>query len=79
MIFTRQILTPSSNKPVKLPPPCPICGELEREVTPGIYRITHDYESHGIARPESRRMPTEDLMGLADSKTLDRLGGQREA
>lgn len=34
--------------PVKLPPPCPICGEQEKEVSPGLYRITHKYDVHGF-------------------------------
>jgi hypothetical protein len=35
-------------KPVKLPPPCPLCGEQEREVQPGVFKIKHNYDLHGF-------------------------------
>lgn len=35
-------------QPVKLPPPCLVCGQQEVHVGGGIYRITHDMEKHGI-------------------------------
>jgi hypothetical protein len=35
-------------KPVKLPPPCALCGEQEKEVSPGVFRIKHNYELHGF-------------------------------
>lgn len=35
-------------RPVRLPPPCRVCGEREQEVSPGIYRIKHNYELHGF-------------------------------
>lgn len=44
--------------------PCPVCGEIERETTSGVYRIEHNYSQHGIAPPPRQRMETEELFGI---------------
>lgn len=37
--------------------PCQVCGEVERETTMGVYRITHRYELHfdDLVRPNEQR------------------------
>ena len=44
--------------------PCPICGEVEREVSPGIYRIDHNMGKHGFTVQKRQPLSTEALMGI---------------
>jgi DNA-binding CsgD family transcriptional regulator len=53
-------------RPVKLPPPCQICGQQEVHVAGGIYRINHDMEKHGFPAPLLRQASR----GLHDVDTL---------
>lgn len=60
--------------------PCPICGAVEPELTPGVFgNIRHDYAKHDIPVPASNRLTTERLMDLPDAAAFDRLGDRREA
>jgi hypothetical protein len=46
-------------KKVKLPPPCQICGEIEREIAPGLYRIQHNFAIHFPNDKWAQRAPVE--------------------
>jgi hypothetical protein len=34
--------------------PCPICGEIERMTSEGVYRIQHNYSAHGMPPARNR-------------------------
>lgn len=65
---------------MKLPPACPICNAREKwdPEHQRFENIKHDFVKHGLSRPESVRMSSEELFSTPNPD-FSKLGNRQEA